>query len=80
MTLTETITVKYDFDSDYIWSDISDIINASGVKPITVTVHTDRFYDNVEMIFGSRETAILFTEVYLDSDDPADIMEYVGPE
>jgi hypothetical protein len=45
-----------------------------------VTVHTDRLYDNVEMIFANRELAIQFTETYLVSDDPADIMEYVGPE
>ena len=78
--MSESIKVEYEFVSDHIWSDIQDCIHTSGVKPITVTVHTDRLYDNVEMIFANRELAIQFTETYLVSDDPADIMEYVGPE
>jgi hypothetical protein len=79
MITTQTFTVKYDFDPDYIWSDISGVINESGVEPLKVIVHNDLTIDNVEMVFVNRDHAIRFTECYLDSDDPADIKEYVGP-
>jgi hypothetical protein len=79
MIMTQTVTVQYDFDPDYIWSDISGIINESGVEPLKVIVHNDLTIDNVEMVFVNREQAIRLTEVYLDSDDPADIQQYVIP-
>lgn len=77
--MTQTVTVQYDFDTDYIWSDISGLINESGVEPLKVIVHNDLTIDNVEMVFVNREQAIRLTEVYLDSDDPADIQQYVIP-
>lgn len=80
MIMTQTVTVQYDFDPDYIWSDISGIINESGVEPLKVIVHNDLTIDNVEMVFVNREQAIRLTEVYLDSDDPADIQQYVIPQ
>lgn len=79
MIMTQTVTVQYDFDTDYIWSDISGLINESGVEPLKVIVHNDLTIDNVEMVFVNREQAIRLTEVYLDSDDPADIQQYVIP-
>ena len=39
MITTQSVTVKYDFDPDYIWTDISGLINESGVEPLTVIVH-----------------------------------------
>ena len=54
MITTQSVTVKYDFDCDYIWSDISGLINESGVEPLTVIVHNDQTIDNVEMWFPSR--------------------------
>lgn len=78
--MTQTVTVQYDFDTDYIWSDISGLINESGVEPLKVIVHNDLTIDNVEMVFVNREQAIRLTEVYLDSDDPADIQQYVIPQ
>lgn len=80
MIMTQTVTVQYDFDTDYIWSDISGLINESGVEPLKVIVHNDLTIDNVEMVFVNREQAIRLTEVYLDSDDPADIQQYVIPQ
>jgi hypothetical protein len=37
-------------------------------------------YDNVTVEFKSHGDAILFSEVYLGSSDPADIREYVGSD
>ena len=79
MITTQSVTVKYDVDCDYIWSDISGLINESGVEPLTVIVHNDQTIDNVEMIFSNVDDAVRVTETYLDSDDPADIMMYVDP-
>ena len=79
MITTQSVTVKYDFDPDYIWTDISGLINESGVEPLTVIVHNDQTIDNVEMIFFNVDDAVRVTETYLDSDDPADIMMYVDP-
>ena len=81
--IMSTVVVKYDFDAldgEDIWSNISETIRVSGVEPITVKVYNDRIWDNVEIEFGNRELAILFTETYLDSDDPADLMEILGPD
>lgn len=78
MITTETVTVLYDFDPEYIWTDIAGIIAETGVEPISVKVYNNRIWDNVEMEFGNRELAILLTECYLQSDDPADIQEYVN--
>lgn len=81
--IMSTVVVKYDFDAldgEDIWSNISETIRVSGVEPITVKVYNDRIWDNVEIEFGNRELAILFTETYLGSDDPADLMEILGPD
>ena len=81
--IMSTVKVTYDFDcsdGDDIYFNISETIEESGVQPITVKVYNDRIWDNVEIEFGSRELAILFTETYLGSTDPADLMEILGPD
>ena len=44
--------------------------------PLSITFRETE-HDNVTVEFNTTEDAIKFTEAYLDSDDPADIMEYV---
>ena len=76
---TETLVVKYDFDEEFVWHDLGAIISESGVQPQYVIVAPYHSMDNVQITFNTREDAIKFTEVYLDSEDPADIQEYVIP-
>mgnify|MGYP007096784837 FL=1 len=81
--IMSTVKVTYDFDcsdGDDIYYNIFETIEESGVQPITVKVYNDRIWDNVEIEFGNRELAILFTETYLGSTDPADLMEILGPD
>ena len=77
---TETFVIKYDFDEEFVWNDLNAIFNVSGVRPQYVFVTPYNPTDNVQITFNSREEAIKFTEVYLDSEDPADIQEYVIPQ
>jgi len=77
---TETFVIKYDFDEEFVWHDLGAIFSESGVQPQYVFVTPHKLMDNVQITFNSREEAIKFTEVYLDSEDPADIQEYVIPQ
>lgn len=77
MTLNFSQTkVTYDFETNNPLKEISEIHDISGVQPLSI-VFNPTMYDNVTIEFGSRDDAIRFTEVYLGSDDPADIQEYV---
>ena len=77
MTLNSSqIKVDYDFVTNNVLVEVSQVCDISGVQPLSITFNST-MYDNVTIEFGSRDDAIRFTEVYLDSDDPADIREYV---
>ena len=77
MTLNSSqIKVDYDFVTNNVLVEVSQVCDISGVQPLSITFNST-MYDNVTIEFGSRDDAIRFTEVYLDSDDPADIQEYV---
>ena len=69
-------TISYDFVSDNNCVEVYEILKTTGVRPLSITFRQTE-YDNVTIEFNTTEDAIKFTEVYLDSDDPADIMEYV---
>ena len=69
-------TISYDFVSDNNCVEVYEILRATGVMPLSITFRETE-HDNVTVEFNTTEDAIKFTEVYLDSDDPADIMEYV---
>ena len=68
--------ISYDFLSDNSVTAVAEVCEMANVRPITISFNPT-IYDNVTIEFNSTEDAIKFTEVYLDSDDPADIMEYV---
>jgi hypothetical protein len=78
MTTKTTIAMKVSFDflSNNPLAEVSDVLDISGIKPLSITFNPT-MYDNVTIEFDSRDDAIRFTEVYLDSEDPADILEYV---
>ena len=77
MTLNSSqIKVDYDFVTNNVLVEVSQVCDISGVQPLSITFNST-MYDNVTIEFDSRDDAIRFTEVYLDSDDPADIREYV---
>ena len=68
--------ISYDFLSDNSVTAVAEVCETAQVRPISITFGP-MMYDNITIEFNSTEDAIRFTEVYLDSDDPADIMEYV---
>jgi len=76
MTLNFSQVVTYDFLSDNSVTAVAEVCETAQVRPLSITFNST-MYDNVTIEFGSRDDAIRFTEVYLDSDDPADIQEYV---
>ena len=69
-------TISYDFVSDNNCVEVYEILKTTGVRPLSITFSQTEF-NNVTIEFNTTEDAIKFTEVYLDSDDPVDIMEYV---
>ena len=69
-------TINYDFSANNPCSAVASILEMANVKPLSITFRETEF-DNVTVEFNTTEDAIKFTEVYLDSDDPVDIMEYV---
>jgi hypothetical protein len=69
-------TINYDFVQDNNCVEVYEILKTTGVRPLSITFRETEF-DNVTVEFNTTEDAIKFTEVYLDSDDPVDIMEYV---
>jgi hypothetical protein len=68
--------ISYDFSADNNCVVVYEILKTTGVRPLSITFRQTE-HDNVTVEFNTTEDAIKFTEVYLDSDDPADIMEYV---
>ena len=76
MNLNFSQIVTYDFLSDNSVTAIAEVCEAAQVLPLSIKFNST-MYDNVTIEFDSRDDAIRFTEVYLDSDDPADIQEYV---
>ena len=75
-TKTTSMKIPFDFHSDNPLAEVSQVLDISGVKPLSIAF-SPTIYDNVTVEFDSRDDAIRFTEVYLDSEDPADILEYV---
>ena len=71
-----TQTISYDFVSENICTAVVDILYIAQVTPNSITFNRTE-YDNVTIEFDTTTDAIRFTEIYLDSDDPSDIMEYV---
>ena len=69
-------TISYDFLSDNSCMAVAEVLETANVRPISITF-SPTMYDNITIEFATTQDAIRFTEVYLDSDDPADIMEYV---
>ena len=69
-------TISYDFISDNSCMAVAEVLETANVRPVSITF-SPTMYDNVTIEFNTTEDAIKFTEVYLDSDDPSDIMEYV---
>ena len=69
-------TISYDFLSDNSCTAVAEVLEIAQVKPLSITFSQTEF-DNVTVEFNNSSDAIRFTEVYLDSDDPSDIMEYV---
>ena len=69
-------TISYDFIEENNCVEVYEILKTTGVRPLSITFSPTE-YDNVTIEFNTTSDAIKFTEVYLDSDDPADIMEYV---
>ena len=74
-----SITIKYDFFSDYSLTAVAEVCEVANVAPLSVTFNPT-MYDNVAVEFKSHSDAILFSEVYLGSTDPSDIREYVGSD
>ena len=76
MNLNFSHIITYDFLSDNSVTAVAEVCEAAQVRPLSIKFNPT-MYDNVTIEFGSRDDAIRFTEVYLDSDDPAEIQEYV---
>ena len=78
-TQVQTIQACYDFMCDLPYTGLAEVCEESQVKPISVILHEDTPhgvpYFDIE--FVSIQDAIRFTETYLGSDDPADILEYL---
>ncbi len=71
-----SITIKYDFFSDYSLTAVAEVCEVANVAPLSVTFNPT-MYDNVAVEFVDQKDAIRFTETYLDSTDPAEIALYV---
>ena len=69
-------TISYDFLSDNSCTAVAEVLETANVRPLSITFNNDPI-ETVTVEFNTTEDAIKFTEVYIDSDDPADIMEYV---
>ena len=67
----------YDFVSDNPLKEVVTVLDLSKVTPLSIT-YNPTMYDNITVEFDSTEDAVAFTKVYLDSDNPADIKEYVS--
>ena len=76
MNLNFSHIITYDFLSDNSVTAVAEVCEVAQVRPLSIKFNPT-MYDNVTIEFGSRDDAIHFTEVYLDSDDPAEIQEYV---
>ena len=68
--------ISYDFVEDNTCTAVAEVLELARVTPLSITFNSDQF-NNVRIEFNTTEDAIRFTEIYLDSDDPSDIMEYV---
>jgi len=79
LTQVQTIQACYDFMCDLPYTGLAQVCEESQVTPISVILHEDTPhgvpYFDIE--FVSIQDAIRFTETYLGSDDPADILEYL---
>jgi len=73
-----SMIIKYDFVSSEPLSELDVLFTISNVFPLSVKVDYVTKFDNVTIEFKNQGDAIRFTEVYLQSEDPADILEYVG--
>ena len=69
-------TISYDFVEGNSCVAVAKVLELAQVTPLSITFRQTEF-DNVTIKFNTTEDAISFTEVYLDSEDPVDIMEYV---
>ena len=69
-------TISYDFVEGNSCVAVAKVLELAQVTPLSITFNNNPI-DNVTIKFNTTEDAISFTEVYLDSEDPADIMEYV---
>jgi len=69
-------TISYDFVEGNSCVAVAKVLELAQVRPLSITFNSNPI-DNVTIEFNNSQDAIRFTEVYLDSDDPVDIMEYV---
>ena len=69
-------TISYDFVEGNSCVAVAKVLELAQVTPLSITFRQTE-YDNVTIEFNNSQDAISFTEVYLDSEDPSDIMEYV---
>ncbi len=78
MNTTQTMKqiIHYDFVEDNPCTAVAQVLELSRVRPLSIKFNPT-MYDNVTIEFNTTEDAISFTEIYLGSDDPSDIMEYV---
>ena len=76
-TTTTSMKVSFDFHSDNPLAEVGEVLDLSGVKPLSITFNPTTIYDNVTIEFADRDDAIRFSQVYVGSKDPADILEYV---
>ncbi len=78
MNTTQTMKqiIHYDFVEDNTCTAVAQVLELSRVRPLSIKFNPT-MYDNVTIEFNTTEDAISFTEIYLGSDDPSDIMEYV---
>jgi len=72
-------TSTYDFVSDLPYTGLAEVCEVSDVSPVSAILHenTPHGVPYFELTFKNRDDAIRFTEVYLDSDDSAEIQEYL---
>ena len=69
--------ISFDFHSDNPLAEVGEVLDISGVKPLSITFNPTTLYDNVTIEFANRDDAMRFSEVYVGSEDPSDIQEYV---
>lgn len=70
-------SINYDFVSNNTCSEVATVLQMASITPLSVTFNPT-MYDNVTVEFKSKDDAIKFTSVYLDSDNKEDIAEYVS--